>query len=142
MPFAVHNDMKSHTGVSLSVGYGKMMLMSCKQKLVTKSLMEAKFLGVDDSMMFIMWAQFFFQEQTKDIPDTSKLKDLGNNNIIEQDNTSAIQLEQNGKESSTKQTCHINIRYFNVTDKVNNDEVSIIRKPTHDMVSKYLTKPL
>ena len=128
--YAVNNDMKSHTGISLSLGCGTLLSMSCKQKLVTKSLMEATLGGVDDAMTFMMWVKYFFQEQTKDLPDTSKLKDIGNNNIIEQDNT------------STKQTRHINIRYFYVTDKVKNDEVSIIYKPTHDMVSDYLTKPL
>ena len=116
--------------------------MSCKQKLVTKSLTEVKLVGVDDVMTFVIWAQYLFQEQTKDLPDSSKLKDLGNNNIIEQDNSSAIQLEQNGKWSSTKQTRHINIRYFYVTDKVENGEVSIIYNPDHGMVSDYLRKPL
>ena len=72
----------------------------------------------------------------------SVLKNLGNNHIIEQDNTSAIQLEQNGKQSITKQTCHINIRYFYVTYKFKSDEVSIIYKLTHDMVSDYFTKSL
>ena len=140
--YAVHNDMKSHTEVSLSLGFGTLMSISCKQKLVRKSLMEAELVGVDNALTFVMWAQHFFQEQVRDLPDTSKLKDLGNNNIIEQDNTSSIQLEQNGKQFSTKRTCHINIRYFYVTDKVKNGEMSIIYKPTHEMVSDYLTKPL
>ena len=100
--------------------------MSWKQKLVTKSLTEAKLVGVNNAMTFIMWAKYFFQDQAKDLPDTSKLKDLGNHNVIEQDNTSAMQLEQNGKQSSTRQTRHINIRYFYVTDKVKNGELSII----------------
>ena len=44
--YAVHNDMKSHTGVLLSLGHGTLMSMSCKQKFVTKSLMEAKLVGL------------------------------------------------------------------------------------------------
>ena len=91
--YAVHNNMRSHTGVLLSLGHGTLMSMSCKQKLVTKSSTEAKLVGVDDAMTFTMWAKYFFQDQAKDLPDTSKLKDLGNHNVIEQDNTSAIQLE-------------------------------------------------
>ena len=100
--------------------------MSCKQKLVTKSLTEAELVGVDDIMIFIMWAQYLFQKQIKDLPDKLELKDLENNNIFEQNNTSSIQLEQNRKLSTTKRTCHINIRYFYVTDKVKNDDVSIV----------------
>ena len=63
------------------------MSMSCKQKLVTKSSTEAKLVVVDDAMTFVMWAKYFFQDQAKDLPDTSKLKDLGNHNVIEQNNT-------------------------------------------------------
>ena len=140
--YAVHSDMKSHTGASLSLGRGTLLSLSCKQKLVTKSSTEAELVGVDDAMTFVMWARYFFMEQTKTLPDTSKLKDLRNHNVIEQDNTSAIQLERNGKRSSTKRTQHINIRYFYVTDKVKDGDVSVIYKPTHDMVSDYLTKPL
>ena len=69
------------------------MSMSCKQILVTKSSTEAKLVGVDDAMMFVMWAKYFFQDQAKDLPDTSKLNDLGNHNVIEQYNTITIQLK-------------------------------------------------
>ena len=109
---------------------------------MTKSSKEAELVGVDDAMTFVMWARYFFMEQAKNLPDTLELKDLRNHNMIEQDSTSAIQLERNGKQSSTKQTRHINIRYFYVTDKIKEGEVSVIYKPTHDMVSDYLTKPL
>ena len=68
--YAVHNDMRSHTGASLSLGHGTLLSMSCKQKLVTKSSTEAKLVGVDNVMTFIMWAKYFFQDQTKDLPDT------------------------------------------------------------------------
>ena len=91
--YAVHNNMRSHIGASLSLGHGTLMSMSCKQKLVTKSLTEAKLVGVDNVMAFVMWAKYFFQDKAKDLPDTSILKDLGNYNGIEQDNTGAIQLE-------------------------------------------------
>ena len=134
--------MKSHTGASLSLGRGTILLMSCKQKLVTKSSTEVELVRVGDAITFVMWARYFFEEQTKNLRDTSKLKDLGNHKVIKQDNTSALHLEQNGKQLSTKQTHHINIRYFYVTDKVKNGEMSIIYKPTHEMVSDYLTKPL
>ena len=99
-------------------------------------------LCIDDAMTFMIWARYYFEEQTKTLPDTLKLKDLRNHNVVEQDNTSAIQLEQNGKGSSTKRTRHINIRYFYVTDKIKEGDVSVIYKPTHYMVSDYLTKPL
>ena len=53
---------------------------------------------------------------------------LGKHNLIEKNNTSAIQLEQNGKHSSTQQTKHIDIRYFYVTDKVKDGTVEVTYK--------------
>ena len=50
--------------------------------------------------------------------DGMKSKALAKTNILLQDNTSAIQLEGYGKRSSTKRTRHINIRYFYITDEV------------------------
>ena len=49
----------------------------------------------------------------KSINEEFKLKPLGNDTIIKQDNnTSAIQLERNGWKSSSRQTTHIDIRYL------------------------------
>ena len=128
--------------LELSLGRGTLLSLSCKQKLATKSLTEAELVDIDDAMTFVMWAQYYFKEQTKNLPYTLKLKDLRIHNVIEQNNTNGIQLKQNGKQSSTKRTRHINIRYFYVTVKIEVRDVSVIYKHTHDMVSNYLTKPL
>ena len=103
---------------------------------------EAELFGVDNATTFVMWTQYFFQEQAKLLPNTSKLKNLGNNNVIEHHSISEIHLKQNGKWSSRKCTRHINIRYFYVTDKIQNDYWSMIYKPSHEMVSDFLTNPL
>ena len=63
-------------------------------------------------------------------------------NICYQDNESAIKLEKNGKRSSSKRTRHINIRYYFITDRVANGEVSIEYCPTGDMVGDFHTKSL
>ena len=39
-------------------------------------------------------------------------------NILYQDNESAVLLETNGRASSSKRTKHINIRYYYVADRV------------------------
>ena len=62
--------------------------------------------------------------------------------MLQQDNTSSIRLEVNGKKSSTKQTRFINIRYFYVTDKVRSGDVVVVYHPRKEMVADYLTKPL
>ena len=62
--------------------------------------------------------------------------------MLQQDNTSSIRLESNGKRSSTKRTRHLNIRYFYVTDKVRSGNVVIVYHPTQKLVGDYLTMPL
>jgi hypothetical protein len=71
-----------------------------------------------------------------------RLTKIGNDVIIQQDNTSTIQLEDNGKALSTKRTRHINIRYFYVTSKIKDGRMRVIYWPTKQMVSDNLTKPL
>jgi hypothetical protein len=63
-------------------------------------------------------------------------------NFLLQDNKSAILLERNGKASSSKRTKHIAIRYFFVTDRVANGDLTIAWCPTKDMIGDYMTKPL
>jgi len=99
-------------------------------------------LGVDDAMPLCMWARHFFLHQGLKLKHTAPSKRLGKRNIVLQDNASSIQLEKNGKRSSGKQTRHIAIRYFYVTSKVRNGEISITYCPTKEIVSDFLTKPL
>ena len=48
--YAVHNDMKGHTGGTMSLGHGSIYISSTKQKLVSCSSTEAKLMGVYDIM--------------------------------------------------------------------------------------------
>jgi hypothetical protein len=63
-------------------------------------------------------------------------------NIIYQDNTSTIKLEENGKESSGKRTRHFDIKYFYVTDLVGRTKVTIEYGSTDKMIADYNTKPV
>jgi hypothetical protein len=59
------------------------------------------------------------------------------------DDKSAVLPEKNGKEASSgKRTKHVNIRYFFITDRVNNGEVSVAWCTTEDTIGDYATKPL
>ena len=52
--FAVHEDIQSHTGAALTMGKGAILSLSTKQKINTKSSMEAELVGVDDTMNFVV----------------------------------------------------------------------------------------
>jgi hypothetical protein len=63
-------------------------------------------------------------------------------NIIFQENKSSVLLDINGKGSSRKQTRHLAIGFFFITDCVAKKECNIVWIPCEDMVEDYLTKSL
>jgi hypothetical protein len=130
--FAVHADMKSHTGATMSLGKGSPYSTSTRQKLNTKSSTEAELVAVDDTMPQALWTTYFLKAQGYDVGKT----------IVYQDNQSAMLLEKNGRRSSGKRTRHVNIRYFFVTDRVKAGEVDIQYCPTGEMRGDFFTKPL
>jgi hypothetical protein len=104
--FAVHPDMKSHTSAVFTMGKGAIISDSLKQKVNSRSSMESEIVGVDDEIHKVVWAKRFAEYQGFKV----KL------NIVFQDNTSSMKLEQNGKASSGKRSRHFDIKIFYVTD--------------------------
>ena len=108
--YAAHDDMRGHTGGTISMGEngcGSIIRISKKQKLNTKSLTEAELNGADDAMSQMLWTRYFLEAQGYGI----------NENILYQDNMSAMLLEKNGKKSSTKNTKHINMCHYFIEDR-------------------------
>jgi hypothetical protein len=130
--FAVHPNLRGHSGGGLSMGRGFPNVSSTKHKMNTRSSTESEIVAADDFMPAICWTRYFMEAQGY------KIKD----NILFQDNKSAILLEKNGKASSSKRTKHINIRFFFITDRVMKNELSVVWCPTGDMIGDYATKPL
>lgn len=130
--FAVHHDMRSHTGGNMSMGRGSVFSYSTRQKINTKSSTEAEVVAVDDLMPMILWTQYFLAEQGYGVKGTT----------IYQDNQSAMLLEKNGRKSSGKRTRHINIGYFFIADRMETDGLSIEHCPTDVMTADFYTKPL
>ena len=130
--FAVHDDMRSHTGYTVGIGKGSVCSKSSSQKLNTKSSTEAELVGLGDSMGHVIWLRNF-------------LKGQGYKNIgpatIGQDNRSTKQLVANGQPNSDT-TRHISIRFFFVHDRIKEDEIRLEWIPTDKMVADILTKPL
>jgi hypothetical protein len=130
--FAVHPDMKSHTGGVMTLGKGAMYGTSTRHKINTKSSTEAELVGINDVMPQVLWTRYFLEAQGYGVQES----------IIYQDNQSTMLLAENGKASSSRRTRHINIRYFFVKDKIASGEVTVKYCPTGEMVADYFTKPL
>jgi len=129
---AAHKDMRSHTGAVMSLGKGATHGASTRQKLNARSSTEAELIGVDDMMGQALWTRYFLQAQGCDVTD----------NIVHQDNKSAILLEKNGRASAGKRSRHLNVRHFFVTDRMEKNELTVEHCPTNEMTGDYFTKPL
>ena len=130
--FAVHQDMRGHTGGGLTLGKGAVFSRSTKQKINTKSSTETELVGTDDMLPQILWTNYFMRAQGWNSFET----------VLYQDNKSAILLENNGKLSSSSRTKHINVRYYFIKDCVERKEITIKFCGTDDMWADFYTKPL
>ena len=130
--YAVHPDMRSHTGGMMSFGTGGLVCKSVKQKLNTKSSTEAELVGVSDYLPNTIWMNMFMEGQGYKLTE----------NILHQDNESAIKLEKNGRMSAGPKSKHVKIRYFWVKDVMKSDGMEIRHCPTLKMLADFFTKPL
>jgi len=126
--FAVHPDMKSHTGSAFTLGKGAIISSSIKQTTNARSSTEAELNGIDDNIGKVLWTKRFLKAQGFEV----KL------NIIYQDNNqSTMKLAKNGRSSSGKRTRHFDIKLFYVTDLIGKGEIEVIYCPTNGMVADY-----
>jgi hypothetical protein len=124
--------MKGHTGGVMTMGMGFPLDKSTKHKLNTHSSTESEVVAVDDLILQILWVHLFLKAQGFAV----------SNNILYQDNKSAMLLETNGRASSSKRTWHIEIRYYYVADQVAKGDLRVVWCPTDKMIVDFLTKPL
>ena len=111
---------------------GSIISISKKQKLNTKSLMEAELIGADDAMPQMIWTRCILEAQVYGI----------DNNLLYQDNMIAILLENTRKKYSTKNTKHINVCYYFIKDRVETGDVVIEHCPMEKMLGDHFTNPL
>ena len=88
--------------------------------------------GVNDVMSIVLWTRLFLDAQGFEV----------SNNILFQDNESTIKLAKNARMSSGKQTRHIEVRYYFVTDQIQRDRLKVSYCPTGDMLADFFSKPL
>jgi hypothetical protein len=129
--YAVHADMKSHTGEVMRINNGPGHVGSSKQNINTKSTAESELVGLSDksgtSLMYKQFAKF----QGYDLDAI----------VIYQDNKSTISLIKKGH-STSQRTRHINIRYFYLKDRIENEEIEVKYIESENMLADILTKPL
>ena len=130
--FAVHEDMKSHSGGFGSLGKGAFYATSRTQKLNTTSSTESEIVAAAEILPQALWTTSFLRNQGYEVK----------NAILNQDNMAAMQMEMNGVLSRGRKSRHVDVRFFFIKDRVEKGEVDIGFCGTDDMVADYLTKPL
>ena len=127
--FTVHEDFRSHSGglMKISEEGGVIAAGSTKQKLNVRSSTVAKLVAVDDFLSKIMWISRF-------------LEVLGyplKQNVLLQDNTSAILMQKNGRTCLGKRNRAIDVRYFAIKDLIDKGEVCIEYCDTENMIADF-----
>jgi hypothetical protein len=125
--FATHHDMRGHTGGALTMGRGCPTVQSTKAKCNTRSSTISELVAVDEMMAQILWTRLFMKAQGIEVSD----------NILYQDNKSAILLEKNGRTSSSKRTKHIEVRYYYVADRIAKGDLTVVWCPTDKMIADF-----
>ena len=92
--FAVHDDMRSHTGAYMTFGYGMLDGSAIGQKINTTSSTEAEVVAVHDNMPAMLWVRYFLDAQGYPLKPSE----------LHQDNLSSRLLEANGRGLSGKRT--------------------------------------
>ena len=66
----------------------------------------------------------------------------GGQESLVMDNQSAIRTERNRRKSCNGNSCHIDIQYFFVKDRVQSGEIDIKYCPTENEVANFFAKPI
>ena len=80
----------------------------------------------------MIWIRYFLEAQVCGI----------DKNILNQENMIVMLLENNRNKSSTKNTKHINVRYYSIKDWVETGDVVIKNFPMEEMLGNHFTNTL
>ena len=97
--FALHEDFRSHTGSTFMMCDGAITFLSRKQGMNTRSSTEVGVVATDEIVSLMIWTRLFLKAQGYPIKE----------NILYQDNKSAMLLETNRCKSAGKCSHHLNI---------------------------------
>ena len=97
-----------------------------------KSSTEGEIVGVSDFLPNMIWSRMFLKEQGYVIQE----------NVLYQDNQSAMKVILNGKRSSGQKTKHMDNRFFWIKDRLTGEDIKVFYCPTGKMIADFFTKPL
>ena len=129
--FGLYEDGKSVTGTVIMLGNATIYVKSGKQKIVTKSSIEAELVAILDALSQILWTREFLLSQSLPVGPAT----------IFQDNKSTIVQATKGR-STSERSRHIKIRYLFVQHYIASNEIRLEYLPTGEMMADILTKPL
>ena len=111
-------------------GKGAILSRLEKQKLNTDSSTVAKLAGTHQFSWRIMLAVMFLECQGCEAQE----------NVMHQDDKSAILLEKNGCASASKRTRAVNVRCFQIKDHMDKKQLEVKHCRTDDMIRDCMTK--
>ena len=115
----------------MSLGKGAAIDISAKQKVNADSSTTAELYGVHQCLPKMRLNTLFLEAQGFDTECR-----------LHQDNLSTVKLEVNGKRSLGQRTRHLHIKYFTITDHIENGWINVQYCPTAEMTADFYTKPL
>lgn len=127
----VNSESRGQTGVVVKMGPNTIFTESKRQSITAQSSCEAELIALNSATNIALYTKHFMEDLLG-----TKLDPIP----IFQDNQSVIRLAHLGR--VTQRTRHISMRYFNVTDQVNNKSVILKYLETTSMIADLLTKPL
>ena len=125
-----HLNIRDYAEGTVCMGRGLPISDSTNQKSKTRISTELKIVGVDEFMPGILWARNVLKDQHYGVTE----------NIIFQNNRSALLLENNSKASIVNRKKHINIIIF-ATGRIQKGEISVEWCPTNYMNGDLFTNP-
>ena len=128
--FEVQWDLRGHTWAMMSMGKGAIVNILRKHKMNVASSTELELVSIADVLGMILWCKYSMEAQGYTIE----------SNILYQDNKSTILLAKNGRMSAGKNSKHIKNRFFLITGKVAQGDLSIQHMGTKNMWADVNTK--
>ena len=130
--FGVHWNSSRYTRTMMLMGNGVIVNIARKHKMNVASSTESELLSIADILSMTFWCKYFMEAQGYTIE----------SNLLYQDNKSTILLAKNGMLLAGNNSKHIKNRFFLITDKVAQGDLSIQHMSTKHTWADMNTKPV